>query len=82
VLARIRTPAPRERNAGCIRHEEAGFPDDVGVGLAVEPGRAAACAEGECEPAIPSAVEPVTRPLRARGRTKRRKDEDRTDDHP
>jgi len=82
VLAGVGAPAPRKHEPGYVGHQETRLADDVGVRLSVEPGGPRARAEREREPTIPAAIESVPRALRARMRGKRRKDEDRADDHP
>ena len=82
VLAGVRTPAPGKHDAGHVRDQETGFAHHVRVCFAVEPGRARSGAQGERQPPIPAAIEPIAPSLRARRAGKRRKDKDRADDHP
>jgi hypothetical protein len=65
MLARIGTPTTREDDSCRVRYEKTRFAEDVRIGLAVEPGRAATGTKGERESAIPPAVQSVTAALSA-----------------
>ena len=82
VLVRIGAPATGKYEPGDIRDEESRLSHDRDVGFTRDPGRSGPHAQRQGQAAIPPAIEPISASLRSGRATKRRKDQDRADDHP